>query len=366
MQVAPSSTRTVWSSATSVSARSAWSVGTEYRLVSKRTKAWSRRRPARPVGVGQRLGQREKAVALVGEHVGDGPGREHGVRAWLRDLGKEAQELGVALGDAGDGAPGEEAVAQVADGPLDLPLVLGARDRAEARLDAHPPAQVEEHGVEAHRLAAPLQHDDLRVVEEPLARDAAERVGGAHQRPGERVHGEVEDELAPQSPRMREHDDEDPERPLPAGHADLADVGPVDLCLLAGERLGAEVHLAPWLGPDLRHVFTQRADRAGVAALSEHVVQPGGAQAWVPGQRLGDDGAVRIDEPRSRGGARARNAEAEDAANHVGVDPELGGDRADPPVLREVQTDDLRLDLWRRHRPPRRLSWRRRSRRRSS
>ena len=64
-----------------------------------------------PVGVGQRLGQREEAVALFGEHVGDGPGREHGVRAWLCDLGEEAQELGVALGDAGDGAPGKEAIA---------------------------------------------------------------------------------------------------------------------------------------------------------------------------------------------------------------------------------------------------------------
>jgi hypothetical protein len=63
-----------------------------------------------PVGVGQWLGQREEAVALFGEHVGDGPGSEHGVRARLRDLGEEAQELGVALGDTGDGAPGHEAI----------------------------------------------------------------------------------------------------------------------------------------------------------------------------------------------------------------------------------------------------------------
>ena len=312
-----------------------------------------------PVRVGQRLGQREEAVALLGEHVGDRPGSEHGVRAGLRDLGEEAQELGVALGNAGDGPPGEEPVAQVADGPLDPALVLRPSHRAEARLDAHPPAKVEEHGVEAHRVAASLQHDDLGVIEEPLARDAAEGAGGAHQRPGERVHGEVKDELAPQGPRMREHDDEEPERPLPAGHGNLADVGPVDLCLLAGEWLGAQVQLAPWLGPNLGHVFAQGADRAGVAPLGEHVVEPGGAQARVAGQRLGDECAVRIDEPRPRRSLGARLPEPEDAADHVGVDSELPGDGADAPVLRVVQTEDLRLGLRRRHRSPRRLSWRR-------
>jgi hypothetical protein len=59
--------------------------------------------------------------------------------------------------------------------------VLGARDRTEARLDPHPPAEVEEHRVEPHRVAAPLEHDDLGVIEEPLAWNAAERAGGAHQ-----------------------------------------------------------------------------------------------------------------------------------------------------------------------------------------
>jgi hypothetical protein len=49
------------------------------------------------------------------------------VRAGLRDLGEEVQELGVALGWAGDGTPTEEPVAQVTDGPLDPPLGEGSR-----------------------------------------------------------------------------------------------------------------------------------------------------------------------------------------------------------------------------------------------
>ena len=312
-----------------------------------------------PVGVGQRLGQREEAVVLFGEHVGDGSGREHGVRAWLCDFGEEAHELGVALGNAGDGAAGEEAVAQVADGALNLALVFRARDRAKAWLDAHVPAQLEEHWVEAHRVAAPLEHDDLGVVEEPLARDPAESSRGAHERPSERMHGEVEDELAPQRPRVREHEHKEPQRSLAAGHGDLANVRPVDLRLFAGERLGAEVYLAARLRPDRGHILAQRADSAGVAALGDHVMQARGAQSRVAGQRFGDEGEVRVDEARPRGGAWARVPEAEDAADHIGVDPELGRDRADAPVLRVVQAENLRLSLRCRHRPPRRLSWRR-------
>lgn len=213
--------------------------------------------------------------------------------------------------------------------------------------------------MEAHRVAAPLEHDDSGIIEEPLARNATERAGGADQRPGERVHGEVEDELAPQGPRVREHDDEEPESALPAGHGHFADVGPVDLRLLAGKRLGTQVHLAPWLGPDLGHVLPQRANRAGVAALGDHVVQPGGAQPRVAGQHLGDEGTVWVDEPRPRLGLGTRLPEPENAPDHVRVDAELGGDGADPPVLRVVQAEDLRLDLRRRHRPARRLSWRR-------
>jgi hypothetical protein len=66
-------------------------------------------------------------VALVREHVGDGPGCERGVRAGLRDLVEEAYELGVALRETGDGAAGEEAVAQVADGALNLALGESSR-----------------------------------------------------------------------------------------------------------------------------------------------------------------------------------------------------------------------------------------------
>jgi len=46
-------------------------------------------------------------------------------------------ELDIALVDTDDRAPGEEAVAQVADRTLDLALVLGPTHRAQPRLHAH-------------------------------------------------------------------------------------------------------------------------------------------------------------------------------------------------------------------------------------
>jgi hypothetical protein len=52
------------------------------------------------------------------------------------------------------------------------------------------------------------------------------------------VDGEVDDELAPHRPRVAQDEDEDPQRALAAGHGDVADVGPVDLRLLARQRLG--------------------------------------------------------------------------------------------------------------------------------
>src|SRR6266540_4354555 len=112
--------------------------------------------------------------------------------------------------------------------------------------------------------------------------------------------------------------------PVSSFHGDLADVGPVDLGLLAGERLGAEVHLATRLGADLGHVLAQRADRAGVSALGDHVVQPRGAQSRVARQGfggLGDERAVRVDEARPRRTAWACVPEAEHAAATSGWTP---------------------------------------------
>jgi hypothetical protein len=133
-------------------------------------------------------------------------------------------------------------------------------------------------------------------------------------------------------------------------------VRPVDLGLLAGEGLEPKVCLGLGLGPHRRHVVAQRAQRALVAALAEHVVQPGGPQRRVLLQRLADELLERLDQRRPAHRVATGLLEAERALDDVGVDAELRRDRADRPVLAVVQPHDIDIRLLgHRHRPPPRL-----------
>ena len=101
------------------------------------------------------------------------------MRTFMGDFGEEAVELSISLGDRVDVAAREEALAQVADGPLDLALVLRSAHGAEARLNSHCGAKLQEHWVEAHRIGRSLKHDGFGIIEEPLPGDAAKSVGRA-------------------------------------------------------------------------------------------------------------------------------------------------------------------------------------------
>ena len=212
------------------------------------------------------------------------------------------------------------------------------------------------HGADA------LEDDDLGVVEQPLACHAAERTAGAHERPAQRVDGQIDDELAPHRARVREHDHEQPQRAHASGHGDLASVGPVDLGHLAGQRLGHEVCFARRPRPDQRDMLTHRADRAGKAARADHVVQPRGAQLRVPSKLLVDERTIRVDDARAQRGRRPWLVEPEHASNLVHVGTELRHDGPDRPMLGVVQAHDLRLELRRAlHRTPPSTSCRRSS-----
>ena len=124
-----------------------------------------------------------EAVIGVGG-VGAGP-ELHGLAAkvnWIGigphksdDLGDELREQTIALLDAGDRATGEEAVAQVANRAFDLTFLSRFSNSAELRLDAHRGAQGEERGMKPRHRTDALEHDDLGVVEQPLASHATER-----------------------------------------------------------------------------------------------------------------------------------------------------------------------------------------------
>ena len=71
-------------------------------------------------------------------------------------LVQEAQQLRVALLDGADRAARQEAITQVADGALDLALVLGPSDGAQEGLDVELGAQVQQLGMIAHGVALAL------------------------------------------------------------------------------------------------------------------------------------------------------------------------------------------------------------------
>jgi len=141
-----------------------------------------------------------------------------------------------------------------------------------------------------HRADA-LEDDGLGVVEQPLAGHAAERAGGSHERPAQRVDGQVDDELAPHRARVSEHHHEQPQRAT-RRYSDLAGVGPVDLATspVAFQSRGRLAR--GWV--DGRHA-RERWDRATKPARADHVVQPRGAQLRIPLQGVVDEWAIRVD-----------------------------------------------------------------------
>ncbi len=130
---------------------------------------------------------------------------------------------------------------------------------------------------------------------------------------------------------------------MSAGHGQRADVRPVDLRLLAGQRFDAQEHLVARRRPRFADIAAQRPNAALVAALDEHVLDARRDQPRIARERLVDEGNVRLENARVGPRAATLGAEAaQHADDDIEVHPELRGDRAALPMLREVQPTDLR------------------------
>ncbi len=128
--------------------------------------------------------------------------------------------------------------------------------------------------------------------------NAAECRGAAHERAAQRMDGEVDNELGPHRTRVREHDHEQPDRPLAAGDRNLADVRPVHLCLLAWQGLDHQIRLALRPRTNERDVFAQGPHRASITALTDHVVEPGREERGIAAELIVDEWAVRLEDSR--------------------------------------------------------------------
>src|SRR5690606_32900628 len=118
----------------------------------------------------------------------------------------------------------------------------------------------------------------------------------------------------------------------------LAEVPPVDLALLAGKGLEAEVGFGLRSRPHRRQVAPDLDGRARVAAGAHHLVDPRRSQPRVLLEDLLDELLVRVQHRRAN---RPRRRAAESIGldrprDGLVMDAELAGDGANLPVLGEV------------------------------
>jgi hypothetical protein len=157
------------------------------------------------------------------------------------------ERLAIEIGIARERPAVEEARARVADGALDLALRLGTIGAADANAEAPGGAVPQELGSPEHavtRGTAVLGDDGLQLVEEDLGGHATEEVKGFLKTAYQGAHRLARVKLQPQEARIAEHNDQTVPR-APG----KADVGELDLGLLAGQRLEAKSG-APGQGVD--------------------------------------------------------------------------------------------------------------------
>ena len=76
----------------------------------------------------------------------------------MRDVVAPAPELGIEIVDIAKGPRGEEGIAEVADLPLDFPLLIAAAGRARPRREVIVAGEVEQARMKSNRGALAFEH----------------------------------------------------------------------------------------------------------------------------------------------------------------------------------------------------------------
>ncbi len=194
-------------------------------------------------------------------------------------------------------------------------------------------------------IAGALEDDTLEIVVEDLARHAAERLEGEDVAAHETLERLVEREPRVDRTRPRKHHHEAGQAPLRRADLDLAEVSPVDLRLLAGQRLEPQERFGA-LRPNAADVAAQLHHRARIATRADHLEDARRAQSRVVVEDLADEPLVRVEHRRANLRPRAHEPVGLDrVADGVVVDAELAGDGAHLPMLGVEEAADLGLAL---------------------
>ncbi len=159
-------------------------------------------------------------------------------------------------------------------------------------------------------------------------------------------HRGAEKEAQEELPREAQHHDEAHERAGRGADRDLAEVGPIDLGLLAGQGAETQEGLCRGTRAVARDDRAEVIGTALVAARLDHPVESTRAEARILRERLDDERGVGI---RHRGARLCRGGDGtrleQDATDRAVVVAELRGDGANRPLLGVMKTEDLRLTL---------------------
>ena len=177
-----------------------------------------------------------------------------------------------------------------------FPLLISPARRAGARCEVVMAGEVEQAGMKLHGRRARSSTALRRLSYTRFAGGASQRLKGVDVPPQEALHGLVEGEQRGQRARVAEDHDESGDRACALSDVDLAERAPVDLCLLPDQSHDPAVDGAAGLGPQAPHEAADREDRAGIAALADHLVDPRGAQPRVLRQGVADERQIRVED----------------------------------------------------------------------
>ena len=251
-----------------------------------------------------------------------------------------APELGVEVGDIAEAARGKEAVPEEAQLALDPSLLVAPADGTGAGEEVVVAGELEQARMEFDGAPLAGEHRALEVVVEEHPRGALEVGEGLDVAAQEALERLVEREEHVDRARPGQHHDEGRQGAPGLADRDAAEVTPVDLGLLSDQGVEAEIRLGGRPRTQASHQAPRLGDRSPVAPGHDHLVQARGAELGVVLEGGAEEGDVGVELAGAdlRAGVEAGGLEG--GAHRVGVQPKLGRDGADAPVLGVEQAPD--------------------------
>jgi len=195
--------------------------------------------------------------------------------------------------------------------------------------------------VEANGVALSLQDGAFQVVVEDDPRRPLEGGEGGDVAPQETLEGLIQGEDRVQGPRPAQHQHEGGQPAGGAADRNRPEAAPIGLALLRWQHREPQVCLGHWRRPQRPDHAAQLHDGARIPPGAHHLKEPRGPEAGVALQGLLEERAIRVDLTGPDEGRPGEALGGQRPADGVGVQAELGGDGAHPPVLGEEEPTDL-------------------------